>query len=113
MIERYTLPEMGGHWSDARRYERWLQVELAVCEAWTKHGVIPEEDMAGLRSATVSADRVAEIERETDHDLISFVRAAGETVGPERRWLHLGLTSSDVVDTALSMALLDAGNLLM
>jgi len=104
---------MGGHWSDARRYERWLQVELAVCEAWTKHGVIPEEDMAGLRSATVSADRVAEIERETDHDLISFVRAAGETVGPERRWLHLGLTSSDVVDTALSMALLDSGDLLM
>ncbi len=112
MIERYTLPEMGGLWSDSYKYEQWLRVELAVCEAWTQQGVIPAEDMAALRKATVSASRVAEIERETDHDLIAFVRAAGETIGPERRWLHLGLTSSDVVDTGLSLTLLVAVELL-
>lgn len=112
MIERYTLPEMGRLWSDSHKYEQWLRVELAVCEAWTQQGVIPAEDMAALRKATVSASRVAKIERETDHDLIAFVRAAGETVGPERRWLHLGLTSSDVVDTALSLTLLEAVELL-
>ncbi len=112
MIERYTLPEMGRLWSDQYRYEQWLRVELAVCEAWTATGAIPSEDMERLRLATVSAERVAEIERETDHDVIAFLRAAGESVGPERRWLHLGLTSSDVVDTALSLTLVDAGELL-
>ncbi len=112
MIERYTLPEMGRLWSDQYRYDQWLRVELAVCEAWTATGAIPSEDMERLRPATVSAERVAEIERETDHDVIAFLRAAGESVGPERRWLHLGLTSSDVVDTALSITLVDAGELL-
>lgn len=112
MIDRYTLPEMGRIWSDAHKYEQWLRVELAVCEAWTEEGVIPREDMEKLRSATVSAGRVAEIERETDHDLIAFVRAAGETVGTERRWIHLGLTSSDVVDTALSLTMVEAGEVL-
>ncbi|MDQ3327120.1 MAG: adenylosuccinate lyase [Chloroflexota bacterium] len=112
MIERYTLPEMGRLWSDQYRYEQWLRVELAVCEAWTARGAIPSEEMERLRPASVSAARVAEIERETDHDVIAFLRAAGETVGPERRWLHLGLTSSDVVDTALSLTLVDAGELL-
>jgi adenylosuccinate lyase len=103
---------MGRLWSDQYRYDQWLRVELAVCEAWTATGAIPSEDMELLRPATVSADRVAEIERETDHDVIAFLRAAGESVGPERRWLHLGLTSSDVVDTALSLTLVDAGELL-
>ena len=112
MIERYTLPEMGRLWSDQYRYDQWLRVELAVCEAWTATGAILSEDMELLRPATVNADRVAEIERETDHDVIAFLRAAGESVGPERRWLHLGLTSSDVVDTALSLTLVDAGELL-
>ncbi|MDQ3856191.1 MAG: lyase family protein, partial [Chloroflexota bacterium] len=113
VIDRYTLPEMGALWSDARKYEQWLRVELAVCEAWTEAGVIPPADMERLRKATVSAERVSELERETDHDLIAFVRAAGETIGPERRWLHLGLTSSDVVDTALSLTLVEAGDLLL
>lgn len=112
MIERYTLPEVGGLWSDSYKYQQWLRVELAVCEAWTEQGVIPPADMATLRKASVSAERVAEIERETDHDLIAFVRAAGETVGPERRWIHLGLTSSDVVDTALSLTLVESTDLL-
>ncbi len=112
MIERYTLPDMGRLWSDQHKYDQWLRVELAVCEAWTQQGVIPREDMENLHRATVSAARVAEIEREIDHDVISFVRAAGETVGPERRWIHLGLTSSDVVDTALSLTLVEAGELL-
>ncbi len=112
MIDRYTLPSIGALWSDSSKYEQWLRVELAVCEAWTEEGVIPPDDMQKLRGATVSAQRVADIERETDHDLISFVRAAGETVGPERRWIHLGLTSSDVVDTALSLTLVEACGLL-
>lgn len=113
MIARYTLPEMGAVWSESRKYDQWLRVELAVSEAWTEAGVIPPEDMAKLRHASVDAGRVLEIERETDHDLIAFVRAAGETVGPERRWLHLGLTSSDVVDTALSLTLQQAGEILL
>lgn len=112
MIERYTLPQMGRLWSDSYRYNQWLRVELAVCEAWTDEGVIPREDMAKLRDASVDARRVAEIERETDHDIIAFTRAMGETVGPERRWIHLGLTSSDVVDTALSLTLTESGQLL-
>ncbi len=112
MIERYTLPEMTRLWSDSSKYQQWLRVELAVCEAWCEEGVIPREDMEKLRHASVSARRVAEIERETDHDVIAFVRAMGETVGPERRWIHLGLTSSDVVDTALSLSIVEAGKLL-
>lgn len=112
MIARYTLPQMGEVWSEARKYDQWLRVELAVSEAWTEQGAIPLADMEKLRHASVDPNRVLEIERETDHDLIAFVRAAGETVGPERRWLHLGLTSSDVVDTALSLTLLEAGDLL-
>src|ERR1700730_9691557 len=94
---------MGRVWSDEHRMELWLEVELAVCEAWTEAGVIPEEDMAAIRGATVQADRSAELFRETHHDMISFTKAIAEQLGPPGRWIHLGLTSSDVLGTALSL----------
>jgi adenylosuccinate lyase len=103
---------MGHVWSDEHRMEQWLSVELAVCEAWTEMGVIPEADMAAIRSATIQADRSAELFRETHHDMISFTRAIAERLGPPGRWIHLGLTSSDVLDTALSLQIQEAADIL-
>jgi adenylosuccinate lyase len=102
---------MGRVWSDEHRMQLWLQVELAVCEAWTELGVIPEEDMAAIRGATVQADRSAELFRETHHDMISFTRSIAERLGPPGRWIHLGLTSSDVLDTALSLQIQEAADI--
>jgi adenylosuccinate lyase len=112
VIPRYTRPAMGRVWSDEHRMELWLQVELAVCEAWTERGVIPEADMAAIRGATIQADRSAELFRETHHDMISFTRAIAERLGPPGRWIHLGLTSSDVLDTALSLQIQEAADIL-
>ena len=112
MIERYTRPEMGRVWSERRKIDRWLAVELAVCEAWHRRGRVPGWAMKRIRAAEVDLGRMREIERETDHDVIAFVRAAGETVGEGTRFLHLGLTSSDVVDTALALQVVEAGRLL-
>jgi adenylosuccinate lyase len=112
VIPRYTRPEMGRIWSDEHTLELWLKVELAVCEAWAELGVIPEEDMARLRGATVQAERMEELFRDTHHDIISFTRAVAEKLGPAGRWIHLGLTSSDVKDTALSLQIQEASNVL-
>jgi adenylosuccinate lyase len=112
MIPRYTRPGMGHVWSDEHRMQLWLDVELAVCEAWTEVGVIPPEDMEALRGATVDAERSAELMRETHHDMISFTRAVAERLGPPGRWIHLGLTSSDVLDTALSLQIQQASDIL-
>src|ERR1700704_4653334 len=112
MIPRYTRAEMGRIWSDEHRMQLWLNVELAVCEAWAELGVIPEEDMAAIRGATVQADRSAELFRETHHDMISFTRSIAERLGPPGRWIHLGLTSSDVLDTALSLQIQEAADIL-
>ncbi len=112
MIERYSRPEMAKVWSDENRISYWLEVEIAVCEAWARQGVIPEKDMVNIRRATVSLERMLEIEKETDHDVIAFIRAASETVGESARFIHLGMTSTDVVDTALSMQVQEAGQLL-
>jgi len=108
VIERYTLPEMGAIWSDQHKIDRWLAVEIAVCEAWARRGVIPEDAMPAIRQATCNVERMKEIERETDHDVIAFLRATGETVGEAARFIHLGLTSSDVIDTALAIQTVDA-----
>lgn len=108
MISRYTLPEMGAVWSERNKIDRWLDVEKAVCEAWAIRGVIPEDAMDAIRGATCDLDRMKEIEAETDHDLIAFLRATGETVGEASRYIHLGLTSSDVGDTALALQTRDA-----
>ncbi|MEX1157303.1 MAG: adenylosuccinate lyase, partial [Thermomicrobiales bacterium] len=113
MIERYTLPEMGTIWGEQRKIDHWLAVEIAVCEAWARRGVIPNDAMPSIRAATCDLQRMREIERETDHDVIAFLRAAGETVGDAARFIHLGLTSSDVIDTALAIQVVEAADLLM
>ena len=112
MIDRYTRPEMGGIWSDEAKVQQWLAVELAVCEAWARRGRIPPEAMMAIRGATCDLDRMWAIEQETDHDVIAFLRAVGETVGDASRFIHLGLTSSDVVDTGLGIQARNAGYLL-
>jgi adenylosuccinate lyase len=114
MIRRYTLAEMGAIWSEAARFEGMLRVELAVARAQAGRGLIPAAALAALESrATVDVDRITEIERTTDHDVIAFVSQVGESVGPEGRYLHLGLTSSDVVDTGLALQLRAAGDRLL
>jgi adenylosuccinate lyase len=112
VIPRYTRPAMGRVWSDEHRMQLWLQVEVAVCEAWTEAGVIPEADMAAIREATVQSERSAELFAQTHHDMIAFTRAIAEHLGPPGRWIHLGLTSSDVLDTALSLQVQEAADLL-
>lgn len=112
MIERYTRPEMGAIWTDQAKIEQWLAVEIAVCEAWSRRGRIPPDAMNRIRLATCDLDRMREIEKETDHDVIAFLRATGETVGEAARYIHLGLTSSDIVDTGLGLQARDAATLL-
>ena len=99
-------------WSDENKYNKWLLVELAVCEAWTAEGVIPPEDMAKLRRATYDIHRLNEVLERTRHEVTAFLRSVTEGLGPEGRWLHLGLTSSDVWDTATGLQLMDAADLL-
>jgi adenylosuccinate lyase len=103
MIERYTRPEMGDIWSERRKIDAWLAVEKAVAEAWNRRGRIPNVAMPAIRRATCDLARMREIEREVDHDVIAFLKATGETIGPDARFVHIGLTSSDVVDTGLAM----------
>ncbi len=112
MIERYSLPDMAAIWSATRKTDAWLQVEIQACEAWTREGVIPQEAMKKIRQANYNAERMQEIERETHHDIISFLRSIQEQLGPEGRFIHLGLTSSDVLDTALALQIKEAGALL-
>src|SRR5690625_4533214 len=113
MIERYTREEMGAIWSEQNKYEAWLEVELLACEAWAKLGVIPEEDVKLLREkAGFDINRIYEIEKETRHDVVAFTRAVSETLGEERKWIHYGLTSTDVVDTALSYLIKQANDII-
>ena len=115
MIARYARPEMRRIWSEEGKLARWFEVELAALDAWAELGVVPAADVAAIRAGAVppTAERVAEIERTTDHDLAAFVDAVAEQLGPEGRWFHYGLTSSDVVDTALALQIRDAGNLVL
>jgi adenylosuccinate lyase len=115
VIARYSRPEMTGIWSEERKFARWLEVELAALDGWAELGSIPANDVAAIRARArpPSAERVAQIEQVTDHDTAAFVDAVAEKLGPEGRWLHYGLTSSDVVDTALSLQLQDAGRLIL
>ena len=101
MISRYTRPEMAALWTDEKKYECWLEVELAADEAWSKLGHIPAEDVEKLRkNAKFGINRIAEIEAVTKHDVIAFTRTVSESLGDEKKWVHYGLTSTDVVDTA-------------
>ncbi len=112
MIDRYSRPEMKRVWSDENKYGKWLEVELAACEAWAEEGVIPWEDMEKLRKARYDHQRMQEVFERTRHDVTAFLAAIGGGLGEEGRWLHLGLTSSDVMDTALSLQLMEAGEIL-
>ena len=115
MIARYSRPEMTGIWSEESKFARWLEVELAALDGWAELGSIPATDVAAIRAHArpPSPQRVAEIEQVTDHDTAAFVDAVAEQLGPEGRWFHYGLTSSDVVDTALSLQIQDAGRLIL
>lgn len=114
MIERYTRPQMGALWTDEHKFATWLKVELAVCEAMAKAGQIPRQDwMTIRRKAAFSVDRIHQIEEEVRHDVIAFLTAVAEHVGPAARHIHKGLTSSDVVDTALALNLVAAADLLL
>lgn len=113
MIARYTRPEMGAIWTDENRYNAWLEVEILACEAWAEIGDIPKEDVVKIRqNASFSVDRILEIEEETRHDVVAFTRAVSETLGEERKWVHYGLTSTDVVDTALSYLIKQANTII-
>ena len=114
MIERYTRPEMGAVWSQRRKLESWLEVELAVVEALAAQGVVPEDDAAAIRDrASFTVEAVEERERVTDHDVAAFVDVVAASVGEAGRWVHHGLTSSDVLDTALGLQLSQAGLMLV
>jgi len=114
LIPRYTLPEMGAIWSEQAKYDAWLKVEVAACEAWTKLGRIPPKDMAVIKKkAKFSLKRIEAIERKTNHDLIAFTTSVAEFVGPSSRFIHMGLTSTDVVDTAQAIQLTASADLLL
>lgn len=113
MIDRYTRPEMGAIWTDENRYNAWLEVEILADEAWAELGDIPKEDVQKIReNASFDVARILEIEAETRHDVVAFTRAVSETLGEERKWVHYGLTSTDVVDTAYGYLLKQANDIL-
>jgi adenylosuccinate lyase len=112
MIERYSRPQMKKVWTDESKFEKWLQVEIAVCEAWAELGAIPKEALPKIKNASFNIKRIDEILRRTHHDMTAFIGAVAESLGEESRFIHLGLTSSDVIDTALSLQLVAAADLL-
>src|SRR5438445_11463251 len=114
MIARYTRDEMGALWSPAARYAAWLQVELAVCEVYARRGRIPSEAVERIRrAARIDARRIDELEATTRHDVVAFLAQLEEAIGADSRFVHLGLTSSDVVDTALALQLQRAADLVL
>jgi adenylosuccinate lyase len=112
MIERYSRPAMERVWSDENKYDRWLDVEIAACEAWAELGVIPRKAIPKIKMARVDLKRMKEILQETHHDVTAFLGAVAESIGEESRFIHLGMTSSDVIDTALSLQLVEAAGLI-
>ncbi|MCM8784092.1 MAG: adenylosuccinate lyase [Candidatus Omnitrophica bacterium] len=114
MIERYTLPKMQKLWSDENRFQKMLAIELAVCRAWVKRGKIPKKDMEIIeKKAKFNIERIREIEKKTQHDVVSFVNNLSENLGKLAKYIHMGLTSSDVLDTALAMLLVEASDILI
>jgi len=110
MIPRYSRPEMAAIWTDEAKLQRWLDVELAVCRAWARRGVIPPGDLAEIEAkAAFSVERTLEIERTTNHDVVAFLTNVNENIGPASRWIHYGMTSSDVLDTGLALAMVQSG----
>jgi adenylosuccinate lyase len=112
MIERYSRPQMKKIWSDKNKFDQWLRVEIAACEAWAELGEIPREEIVKIRKASYNLNRVAEFLKVTHHDMTAFLNSVAESLGTESRFIHLGLTSSDVMDTALSLQLTQAADIL-
>jgi len=112
MIERYSRPQMKNIWSDENKYAKWLDVEIAVCDAWAELGRIPRKSVPKIKMARCNFKRMQEILEETHHDMTAFIGSVSESLGEESRFIHLGLTSSDVIDTALSLQLVEASKLL-
>jgi len=113
VIDRYTRPELGAIWTEENKYKAWLEVEILACEAWAELGHIPKEDVQAIREkASFDIERIYEIEQETRHDVVAFTRTVSESLGEERKWVHYGLTSTDVVDTALSYLLKQANDVI-
>ncbi|MCX7012166.1 MAG: adenylosuccinate lyase [Candidatus Sumerlaeota bacterium] len=114
MIERYTLPEMADLWGEDEKYHVWLEIELLACEAWARQGKIPAKALQNIRSkAQIDPERIAEIEAEVKHDVIAFTTCLAEVIGPDSRFVHMGLTSMDVVDTAFSVRTVRAMDLIL
>jgi len=114
MIDRYTLPKMREIWSEEHKFRTWLEVEIAACEAWAKLGKIPASSLKKIKNkAKFSLKRINEIEKTVDHDVIAFLTAVAENVGPDSRFIHMGMTSSDVVDTSLSLLMRDAADIIL
>ena len=113
MIPRYTLPEMAEVWSDETKFRKWLDVEIAVCEVLADRGEIPQDAIEEIREkADFSVERIQEIEKTTRHDVVAFTTAVAEHVGPASRFVHFGLTSTDVVDTAQALVVREASTLI-
>src|SRR5437879_12358961 len=113
MIPSYSLPEMTAIWSDQTKLQLWLRIEVLACEAWAELGRIPPQDLEKIqRRARFSIDRVLEIERTTQHDVAAFVQNVAENVGEAGRWVHFGMTSSDLLDTGLAVQLREAADIL-
>src|SRR4030043_394589 len=113
MIERYSRPEMKRVWSDENKYNKWLDVEIAVCDAWAEIGIIPRSAIPKIKMAKCSIRRMDEILKETRHDMTAFLGSVAESIGEESRYIHLGLTSSDVMDTATSLQVDEASDILI
>ena len=114
MIERYAIPEMTAIWTTEARYSRWLEIEILAVEARSRAGLVPEEDFRKIKeNASFDTDRVNEIEEVTRHDVIAFLTSVSESLGPESRHIHYGMTSSDILDTCLAMQIRDSGRLIM
>ena len=113
MLERYSRPEMTAIWTEENKYQAWLEVEILADEAWAELGEIPKADVAKIReNATFDVARILEIEKETRHDVVAFTRSVSESLGEERKWVHYGLTSTDVVDTAYGYLFKQANDIL-
>ena len=113
MIERYSREEMASIWTEENQFQSWLDVEIAACKAWSRLGIIPEDDIRKMETrARFDIERIYEIEEQTRHDVVAFTRAVSESLGEEKKWVHYGLTSTDVVDTALGLRLLQANRII-
>jgi len=113
LIERYFPADLRATWSDTRRFELWLQIEILACEAWAELGRIPADALPRIRQASFDVDRIRQVEDRVGHDVIAFLTVVGESIGPESRYVHLGMTSSDILDTAFALQLRESADIIL